>query len=84
MFWIPARVQHFVKIHDKSLNLTGMTSCGTACKALGYIYNGLMIHTLLLSVYILGHVAQGFNPAKADCDTASCAGMTFITYRGLT
>jgi hypothetical protein len=37
MFWIPAHVQHFVKIHDKLLNLAGMTSCGTACEALRYI-----------------------------------------------
>jgi hypothetical protein len=30
-FWIPARVPRFVKAHDKSRNLAGMTSYDTAC-----------------------------------------------------
>jgi hypothetical protein len=35
-------------------------------KALAYIYNNMIIHSLFLFICLLGHVAQGFNPAKAD------------------
>ena len=43
----------------------------------------LIIHGLLQHIYLSGHVAQGFNPAKANSDTASCAGMTPNTSRWL-
>ena len=45
-------------------------------KALAYIDNGMIIQSLHLSICLLDHVAQGFNPAKADCDTTSFSGMT--------
>ena len=45
-------------------------------KALANIDNSLIIHSLFLSNCLSDHVAQGFNPAKADCDTASFKGMT--------
>jgi len=47
-------------------------------KALAYTDKMMIIYSFLLSIFLPGHVAQGFNPAKADCDTASCAGMTGV------
>jgi hypothetical protein len=32
--WISARIPRFVKAHDKSRNLAGMTGYGTACLAM--------------------------------------------------
>jgi hypothetical protein len=45
-------------------------------KALAYIVNTLIEHILFIATCSPGHVAQGFNPAKADCDTVACAVMT--------
>jgi hypothetical protein len=47
-------------------------------KALAYIDNGMIIHSLWLPTYLPVYVAQGFNPAKADCDTDSFVGMTYV------
>ena len=57
-------------------------------KALGYIENSLIIQGFILSNLMPGHVAQGFNPAKADCDTASFTekmlevGVPFLRFGG--
>jgi hypothetical protein len=45
-------------------------------KAQAYIDNSLIINSLILFTCFLDHVVQGFNPAKAECDTISFAGMT--------
>jgi len=50
-------------------------------KALAYIDNGQIIHSLFLSICLSDHVAQGFNPAKADCDTTSSTMMTCISFQ---
>lgn len=39
-------------------------------KALNYIDNNFILINLFISTCLAGCVAQGFNPAKAACDTA--------------
>ena len=73
IFFLDACLRGCVIIHNRVLRGTIFRA-----KALGYIDKNLILYNLSISTCLTGCVAQGFNPAKAGCDTAPFAGMTFL------
>jgi len=65
-FFYHARTGGCVIIHNMVLRGTIFRA-----KALAYTDKTMIMYSFFLSICFPGHVAQGFNPAKANCDTTA-------------